>query len=55
MGPIIYRGRPADANGTPRVQGRLSPGEYVVLYSQYIVIALLVLGALALRLAFGAP
>ncbi len=54
-GPIIYRGRPADANGTPRVQGRLSPGEYVVLYSQYIVIALLVLGALALRLAFGAP
>ena len=34
---------------------RLSFGETLVLYSQYIVIVLLVIGALALRLIFGEP
>lgn len=34
---------------------RLSLGEHLMLYSQYILVALLVLGALVLRMVFGAP
>jgi hypothetical protein len=46
--PVIV----GEATGKPE---SLSFGGYLVLYSQYIVIALLVLAALVLRLVFGAP
>ena len=39
----------------PRRPERLSPLENLALYSQHILIALLVLGAIVLRLVFGAP
>jgi hypothetical protein len=49
--------KPAPATGDPipSKPERLSPWENVVLYSQYILIALLVLCAAVLRLVYGAP
>ena len=39
----------------PSKPERLSPLENLALHSQYILIALLVLGAIVLTLVFGAP
>jgi hypothetical protein len=45
----------APAGDGSQAPAPISLGGHVILYSQYTLIALLVLGALVLRLAFGAP
>lgn len=55
MSDMNMQRRGIDLAGTVRAPVRLSLGQNLMLYSQYILIALLVVGALVLRLVFGAP
>jgi hypothetical protein len=55
MNTTDVRPAPEAGNPAPSKPERLSLWENVVLYSQYIIIALLVLCAAILRLVYGAP